>query len=224
VANSLWVNRQRIYQYTAGHNETYGGVTINVDSDVIDGFVESIFTAPVISSPSQGVTLPASNATFNWNAISTATSYRIVISQDSNFSGFTDTGNGGSCNSTCFTTNTGNKNSYFHSNFTNAGSTYYVKVRAASSSSVSPWSSVVSFKTPSANKGLDLDGYCRAVYGSNFKAIVTNPSSAFSWVCSSGSTKYGMDLNYACRLQHGSTYKAAYGSATNPYSWYCKTN
>jgi len=180
--------------------------------------------APVISSPSQGVTLPAPNATFNWNTIPTATSYRIVISQDSNFSGFTDEGNGGRCNSTCFTTNTGSKNSYFHSNFTNAGSTYYVKVRAASSSSVSPWSSAVSFKTPSPTKGLDLDGYCKKVRGASFKATVTNPSSAFSWVCASGSIKYGMDLDYACRLQHGSNYKAAYGSATNPYSWYCKTN
>ncbi len=31
-----WANHQRIHQYQGGHNESYGGVTINIDSDVLD--------------------------------------------------------------------------------------------------------------------------------------------------------------------------------------------
>jgi glycoside hydrolase-like protein len=32
-----WPDNQRLHQYRGGHNETYGGVTINIDSDFIDG-------------------------------------------------------------------------------------------------------------------------------------------------------------------------------------------
>ena len=39
VSDALWPNHQRIHQYTGGHRETYGGVTINVDSSVVDGAV-----------------------------------------------------------------------------------------------------------------------------------------------------------------------------------------
>jgi hypothetical protein len=37
VDNSLWANHQRLHQYTGGHAETWGGVTLNIDSDVLDG-------------------------------------------------------------------------------------------------------------------------------------------------------------------------------------------
>jgi hypothetical protein len=32
-----WADHQRIHQYHGGHNETYGGVTINIDNDYADG-------------------------------------------------------------------------------------------------------------------------------------------------------------------------------------------
>src|SRR5581483_394339 len=31
-----WPNHQRLHQYTRGHNATYGGVTLNIDSDYVD--------------------------------------------------------------------------------------------------------------------------------------------------------------------------------------------
>ncbi len=31
-----WANHQRLHQYQGGHNATYGGVTINIDSDYVD--------------------------------------------------------------------------------------------------------------------------------------------------------------------------------------------
>jgi hypothetical protein len=39
LSNSVWNNHQRIRQYAGGHNETWGGVTLNIDSNVIDGIV-----------------------------------------------------------------------------------------------------------------------------------------------------------------------------------------
>jgi Domain of unknown function (DUF1906)/Ricin-type beta-trefoil lectin domain len=32
-----WSNHQRLHQYQGGHNETYGGVTIDIDNDYLDG-------------------------------------------------------------------------------------------------------------------------------------------------------------------------------------------
>jgi len=36
VPSTDWPNHQRIHQYQGGHNATYGGVTINIDSDYVD--------------------------------------------------------------------------------------------------------------------------------------------------------------------------------------------
>lgn len=36
VPSADWANHQRLHQYRGGHNETYGGVTINIDSDYVD--------------------------------------------------------------------------------------------------------------------------------------------------------------------------------------------
>ena len=36
VSDSLWPNHQRLHQYRGGHQETYGGVTINIDSSIVD--------------------------------------------------------------------------------------------------------------------------------------------------------------------------------------------
>ncbi|HLJ87647.1 MAG TPA: glycoside hydrolase domain-containing protein [Candidatus Angelobacter sp.] len=37
LSDSLWTNHQRIHQFEGGHNETWGGVTFNIDSDSSDG-------------------------------------------------------------------------------------------------------------------------------------------------------------------------------------------
>lgn len=36
LSDSLWANHQRIHQFLGGHNETWGGVTINVDVNAVD--------------------------------------------------------------------------------------------------------------------------------------------------------------------------------------------
>jgi hypothetical protein len=37
LSDTVWNDHQRVHQYVGGHNETYGGVTINIDNDAIDG-------------------------------------------------------------------------------------------------------------------------------------------------------------------------------------------
>ena len=37
VPSDQWMTHQRIHQYAGGHNETHGGVTIDVDNDFLDG-------------------------------------------------------------------------------------------------------------------------------------------------------------------------------------------
>jgi hypothetical protein len=37
VPSPDWPNHQRIHQYSGAHDETYGGVTINIDGDYLDG-------------------------------------------------------------------------------------------------------------------------------------------------------------------------------------------
>jgi hypothetical protein len=37
LSDSIWNNHQRVHQYLGGHNESYGGITVNVDSNAVDG-------------------------------------------------------------------------------------------------------------------------------------------------------------------------------------------
>ena len=47
VPSTAWPNHQRIHQFRGGHNETWGGTTINIDSDYVDGATVGVGTAPV---------------------------------------------------------------------------------------------------------------------------------------------------------------------------------
>jgi len=47
VPSTGWTLHQRIHQYAGGHNETYGGVTINIDSNYVDAATVGEGAAPV---------------------------------------------------------------------------------------------------------------------------------------------------------------------------------
>lgn len=42
VTNELWANHQRIKQYTGGHSETWGGISLIIDSNVVDGDIATM--------------------------------------------------------------------------------------------------------------------------------------------------------------------------------------
>src|SRR5205807_6642238 len=55
IPSGDWSAHQRLHQYQGGHNETYGGVTINIDGDYLDGATagasETIGTRPANTAP-----------------------------------------------------------------------------------------------------------------------------------------------------------------------------
>jgi hypothetical protein len=58
-----WSNHQRLHQYQGDHNETHGGVKMDVDSDYLDGATADSVGAPAsVAPPSLSVT-PAANGT-----------------------------------------------------------------------------------------------------------------------------------------------------------------
>ncbi|MGH3168291.1 MAG: glycoside hydrolase domain-containing protein, partial [Trebonia sp.] len=52
VPDADWANGQRLRQYAGGHNETWGGATINIDSDVIGAPVSGLPGARLDRGPS----------------------------------------------------------------------------------------------------------------------------------------------------------------------------
>ncbi|HEX6761929.1 MAG TPA: DUF1906 domain-containing protein [Gaiellaceae bacterium] len=47
VSDTLWASHQRVHQYKGGHDETWGGVKLNVDDDYVDGPVVGGVAAPL---------------------------------------------------------------------------------------------------------------------------------------------------------------------------------
>ncbi len=59
VSDSNWDNHQRAYQYTAGHNETYQGITLNIDSDCGDFTLAGTMVQGGTHGASQAVSQPS---------------------------------------------------------------------------------------------------------------------------------------------------------------------
>jgi hypothetical protein len=51
VPASAWALHQRIHQYEGGHDETYGGTTINIDNNYVDGATVGSATLPTEDDP-----------------------------------------------------------------------------------------------------------------------------------------------------------------------------
>jgi peptidoglycan hydrolase-like protein with peptidoglycan-binding domain len=68
VASRYWVNHERLHQYRGGHNETWGGATINIDNDYLDVAppVNRDFAAyPTVRSGSTGGAVTAAQYLLN---------------------------------------------------------------------------------------------------------------------------------------------------------------
>jgi hypothetical protein len=66
VPDSLWPSHQRVHQYKGGHHETWGGVTINIDNDYVDGAVVGTAVAPPPPPP------PAEGSVGSGDSLATA--------------------------------------------------------------------------------------------------------------------------------------------------------
>jgi hypothetical protein len=82
VSDALWPNHQRIHQYKGGHKETWGGVTINVDSDYVDAPVVTPYAAPPPPPPTPpggSVGSGDNQATATWPSGSFATTAVVTL-------------------------------------------------------------------------------------------------------------------------------------------------
>ena len=65
LSNEYWINNQRILQYSGGHPETWGGVSLEVDSNVAEGKVAVPFGADAVP-PVTTATLSGTLGYQNW--------------------------------------------------------------------------------------------------------------------------------------------------------------
>ena len=89
VPSTEWANHQRLHQYQGGHNATYGGVTINIDSDYVDAgaagggalFPNGSFIqesgSPYLDEIVGGAPLLVSN----WSDVGGAQTYTVITPQ-----------------------------------------------------------------------------------------------------------------------------------------------
>jgi hypothetical protein len=100
---------------------------------------------PTLNTPYNGqINVPQASVNFSWSSLG-ATNYRIVISQNAVFSGFTDLNGSSACNATCFTIGTTATSRL--SAMSMGAQPYYWKVRANNATGASEWSVVRSFTT-----------------------------------------------------------------------------
>lgn len=65
LSSTYWADHQRIYQYTGGHSETWGGLSLPIDSNVIDGVVAVPYSSDITLPVSQ-ITLSGTKGTNGW--------------------------------------------------------------------------------------------------------------------------------------------------------------
>jgi hypothetical protein len=59
IPSTVFANHQRLHQYSGGHNETHGGVTINIDGDYLDGATAGLGTVAVATAPPANYSPPS---------------------------------------------------------------------------------------------------------------------------------------------------------------------
>ncbi len=83
VSDGLWANHQRIHQYRGGHRETYGGVTIDIDSNFVDSIVVGGTASPAPPPPSPPPAGQVSSsdglATVSWPSNAFATDSVVML-------------------------------------------------------------------------------------------------------------------------------------------------
>ena len=173
----------------------------------------NLLSAPTLLTPSNGSNNISStlSTTFHWNSVNGATTYRIVVSQDSSFSGFVENGGSSYCQGGCWTEKTSSRHRS-KNGFNLANHTYYWRVRAGNTNNSGAWSEVRSFTTAEARSGTP-----------NFESSYYRTNSSGYWSRHYAPSSFYTSPNYSllgsCTIRNSPYYGAvARGNCT----WYAK--
>jgi hypothetical protein len=75
-----------------------------------------------------------------------------------------------------------------------------------------------------AGGGVDITGWCRQYYNSQYFNAIVVTYNVYGWRCQYGSdtgTRLDVYMNAACARQYGNPGTARFTNYSNPYSWYC---
>jgi hypothetical protein len=83
VPSGDWASHQRLHQFDGGHDETYGGVTINIDGDYLDGATAAAGSGPptIASSPILAVSAAADGGIElhpSWSGAGGVSSWQLI--------------------------------------------------------------------------------------------------------------------------------------------------
>ena len=78
VSDAYWSDHERVHQYRGGHNETYGGVKINIDSNYVDGAVVGAAATPPVETPAGTTASSDGAASVSWWAGSFSPETRVT--------------------------------------------------------------------------------------------------------------------------------------------------
>lgn len=92
VPSADWPNHQRLHQYQGGHNETYGGATLNIDNDYVDVggaaggalFPDGTFVQVTGTAPVYEIAGGAPVWVSNWSDIGGPQTYTVITQQQFN--------------------------------------------------------------------------------------------------------------------------------------------
>ncbi|HEY2260277.1 MAG TPA: DUF1906 domain-containing protein [Solirubrobacteraceae bacterium] len=85
VPSTSWANHQRLHQYDGDHNETYGGVRLDIDGDYVDGATAgtggAVTTPSVAAAPSLSLSTGADGAINlfpSWNGATGVSRWQVI--------------------------------------------------------------------------------------------------------------------------------------------------
>ena len=172
IPSTAWSDHQRIRQYEGGHNESWGGVTLNIDNDVLDGVVAvpNILGFNKYNPLNGAANLPAS-LTLAWGASSSPDSYWYCYAKTNPCTNWISNGTSTSVVLSGLSPNT---TYYWHVKAVNALGTTY-----ANGDINAVWSFTTAGLPGSFGKSLPANG-----------ASITPPSLTLTWGASSNSYVY----------------------------------
>lgn len=68
---------------------------------------------------------------------------------------------------------------------------------------------------------LDIDRYCKLLYGNGSSAVMLNRGDAYSWRCNKVGNLVSIDMNNVCQRENGQGYQATVVNRADAYSWQC---